>query len=259
MSTNELPMSDIKLSKQSTVDSQTDVSLEVNCDTDLNKEEDTVNMKKMLKGNRHRSFSDPNILDGEKLFLMEKYNESLVQSRDNNDDAGSKSSSGEGTPGSGLRPPSLCCCFRRSPSTLLSFFSSPPCRPFRSLSHPSPGVSVMTEHPCMSDTECSSNATVRRHRHSIAGQMSYYKMLGFGCGGPLGFKKLAAGSANSLFSTAVISGSSSAPNLRDMIPSTAGGSGKASHSAPSALCANGSNNFPVFKIVVFEFLFKIAT
>ncbi|XP_068895577.1 inositol hexakisphosphate and diphosphoinositol-pentakisphosphate kinase 2 isoform X12 [Tenebrio molitor] len=67
--------------------------------------------------------------------------------------------------------------------------------------------------------ECN-NATVRRHRHSIAGQMSYYKMLGFGCGGPLGFKKLAAGSGNSLFSTAVISGSSSAPNLRDMIPST---------------------------------------
>ncbi|XP_044265297.1 inositol hexakisphosphate and diphosphoinositol-pentakisphosphate kinase 2 isoform X14 [Tribolium madens] len=71
--------------------------------------------------------------------------------------------------------------------------------------------------------ECN-NATVRRHRHSIAGQMSYYKMLGFGCGGPLGFKKLAAGSGNSLFSTAVISGSSSAPNLRDMIPSTASAS-----------------------------------
>ncbi|XP_064211958.1 inositol hexakisphosphate and diphosphoinositol-pentakisphosphate kinase 2 isoform X15 [Tribolium castaneum] len=72
--------------------------------------------------------------------------------------------------------------------------------------------------------ECN-NATVRRHRHSIAGQMSYYKMLGFGCGGPLGFKKLATGSGNSLFSTAVISGSNSAPNLRDMIPSTASASG----------------------------------
>nr|XP_015837409.1 PREDICTED: inositol hexakisphosphate and diphosphoinositol-pentakisphosphate kinase 2 isoform X16 [Tribolium castaneum] len=71
--------------------------------------------------------------------------------------------------------------------------------------------------------ECN-NATVRRHRHSIAGQMSYYKMLGFGCGGPLGFKKLATGSGNSLFSTAVISGSNSAPNLRDMIPSTASAS-----------------------------------
>jgi hypothetical protein len=73
--------------------------------------------------------------------------------------------------------------------------------------------------------ECN-NATVRRHRHGVAGQMSYYKMLGFGCGGPLGFKKLAAGSGNSLFSTAVISGSSSAPNLRDMIPSTVSATGK---------------------------------
>ncbi|XP_044737753.1 inositol hexakisphosphate and diphosphoinositol-pentakisphosphate kinase isoform X2 [Chrysoperla carnea] len=66
---------------------------------------------------------------------------------------------------------------------------------------------------------------VRRHRHSIAGQMSYFKMLGFGFGGgPLGFKKIGAGSTNSLFSTAVISGSSSAPNLRDMIPNTASAS-----------------------------------
>ncbi|XP_017770136.1 PREDICTED: inositol hexakisphosphate and diphosphoinositol-pentakisphosphate kinase 2 isoform X14 [Nicrophorus vespilloides] len=64
----------------------------------------------------------------------------------------------------------------------------------------------------------------RRHRHSIAGQMSYFKMLGFGFGGPIAFKKLAGGSTNSLFSTAVISGSSSAPNLRDMIPSTASAS-----------------------------------
>ncbi|XP_021696445.1 inositol hexakisphosphate and diphosphoinositol-pentakisphosphate kinase 2 isoform X12 [Aedes aegypti] len=56
--------------------------------------------------------------------------------------------------------------------------------------------------------------TVRRQRHSIAGQMSYFKMLG-------GFGKKMATSTNSLFSTAVISGSSSAPNLRDMIPNTA--------------------------------------
>ncbi|XP_062700954.1 inositol hexakisphosphate and diphosphoinositol-pentakisphosphate kinase 2 isoform X15 [Aedes albopictus] len=55
---------------------------------------------------------------------------------------------------------------------------------------------------------------VRRQRHSIAGQMSYFKMLG-------GFGKKMATSTNSLFSTAVISGSSSAPNLRDMIPNTA--------------------------------------
>ncbi|XP_059614970.1 inositol hexakisphosphate and diphosphoinositol-pentakisphosphate kinase isoform X3 [Phlebotomus argentipes] len=65
----------------------------------------------------------------------------------------------------------------------------------------------------------SSTNTVRRQRHSIAGQMSYFKMFGFG-----GFSKKMA-STNSLFSTAVISGSSSAPNLRDMIPSTASPSG----------------------------------
>ncbi|XP_063706577.1 inositol hexakisphosphate and diphosphoinositol-pentakisphosphate kinase isoform X3 [Culicoides brevitarsis] len=59
----------------------------------------------------------------------------------------------------------------------------------------------------------------RRQRHSIAsGQMGVFKSLGFS-------RKMAA-STNSLFSTAVISGSSSAPNLRDMIPSTATPSGK---------------------------------
>ncbi|XP_041977861.1 inositol hexakisphosphate and diphosphoinositol-pentakisphosphate kinase isoform X3 [Aricia agestis] len=52
----------------------------------------------------------------------------------------------------------------------------------------------------------------RRQRHSIAGQMSYLRMLGLGGRGR-------AGAA--LFSTAVISGSSSAPNLRVMIPSAA--------------------------------------
>lgn len=227
MSTNELPLSDIKLSKQNTIDSQMDdVSLEVNWECDL-KEEDSN--KSRIKEKRHRSFSDPNILDGEKLFLLEKYNESL-----NNDDGTCGNSKNNLSPGESSRipfsfypqhasPSSLCCTtFTRSPSNLLSFFSSPP-RAYRSLSNPNPGVSV--NHPCMSDTECS-NATVRRHRHSIAGQMSYYKMLGFGFGGPLGFKKLAAGSGNALFSTAVISGSSSAPNLRDMIPSTASASCK---------------------------------
>ncbi|CAG9813472.1 unnamed protein product [Phaedon cochleariae] len=64
------------------------------------------------------------------------------------------------------------------------------------------------------------HAVAKRHRHSIAGQMSYFKMLGFGCGGPMGIKKMVGNSANSLFSTAVISGSSSAPNLRDMITSS---------------------------------------
>nr|XP_022913857.1 inositol hexakisphosphate and diphosphoinositol-pentakisphosphate kinase 2 isoform X4 [Onthophagus taurus] len=68
----------------------------------------------------------------------------------------------------------------------------------------------------------------KRHRHSIAGQMSYFKMLGFGLGGgPAAFKKLAGGANqnSTLFSTAVITGSSSAPNLRDMIPSTASATG----------------------------------
>ncbi|XP_068629845.1 inositol hexakisphosphate and diphosphoinositol-pentakisphosphate kinase 2 [Battus philenor] len=54
----------------------------------------------------------------------------------------------------------------------------------------------------------------RRQRHSIAGQMSYLKMLGLGARGKL------PGAAG-LFSTAVISGSSSAPNLRVMIPTAA--------------------------------------
>lgn len=66
----------------------------------------------------------------------------------------------------------------------------------------------------------SNSSTQRRQRHSLSGQMSYYKMLGFG-----GFSKKMATSTNSLFSTAVISGSSSAPNLRDMIPCTASSSG----------------------------------
>ncbi|XP_043072120.1 inositol hexakisphosphate and diphosphoinositol-pentakisphosphate kinase isoform X2 [Drosophila grimshawi] len=66
----------------------------------------------------------------------------------------------------------------------------------------------------------SSSTSSRRQRHSIAGQMSYMKMLGFG-----GFSKKMATSANSLFSTAVISGSSSAPNLRDMIPVSSSGFG----------------------------------
>lgn len=67
----------------------------------------------------------------------------------------------------------------------------------------------------------SSSTSSRRQRHSIAGQMSYMKMLGFG-----GFGRKSANSTNSLFSTAVISGSSSAPNLRDMIPTSATVSGK---------------------------------
>lgn len=71
----------------------------------------------------------------------------------------------------------------------------------------------------------SSSVSSRRQRHSIAGQMSYMKMLGFG-----GFSKKMATSSSSLFSTAVISGSSSAPNLRDMIPCAVSSSGKRSKS-----------------------------
>lgn len=226
MSTNELPLSDIKLGirKQNTFDSQNDdASLEVNFESDVKEEECS---KAGNNEKRHRSFSDPNILDTEKLFLLEKYNDSIKGDGTSTDFCNTLS------PEESPRYPlsfypshnSIQCCqmFTRSPSHLLSFFSSPP-RAFRSFSNPTPGVSVNL--PCMSDTD-GNNPTVRRHRHSIAGQMSYYKMLGFGCGGPLGLKKLAAGSGNSLFSTAVISGSSSAPNLRDMIPSTATASGE---------------------------------
>lgn len=59
---------------------------------------------------------------------------------------------------------------------------------------------------------CTWRGAGRRQRHSIAGQMSYLKMLGLGARGKL------PGGAAGLFSTAVISGSSSAPNLRIMIP-----------------------------------------
>lgn len=66
----------------------------------------------------------------------------------------------------------------------------------------------------------------RSQRHSIAGQMSYFKMLGFGFGKKMASTGGTAAAAGGLFSTAVISGSSSAPNLRDMIASTASPSGK---------------------------------
>ncbi|XP_055914293.1 inositol hexakisphosphate and diphosphoinositol-pentakisphosphate kinase isoform X4 [Eupeodes corollae] len=77
-------------------------------------------------------------------------------------------------------------------------------------------IKLTTTTDNATSTSSSSSASSRRQRHSIAGQMTYMKMLGFG-----GFGKKMATSTNSLFSTAVISGSSSAPNLRDMIPSTA--------------------------------------
>ncbi|XP_031832948.2 inositol hexakisphosphate and diphosphoinositol-pentakisphosphate kinase isoform X3 [Nomia melanderi] len=76
-------------------------------------------------------------------------------------------------------------------------------QPQRSFSSPDTRPSIIQPDP---------TCTARRHRHSISGQMSYFKLLGYNIN-----KKL-TGSANSLFSTAVISGSSSAPNLKDMVP-----------------------------------------
>ncbi|XP_044317333.1 inositol hexakisphosphate and diphosphoinositol-pentakisphosphate kinase isoform X18 [Drosophila rhopaloa] len=105
---------------------------------------------------------------------------------------------------------------------------SPDCEP-RSRSfeqRPSSGVcakepdSQVSVSVSASVSSANSSTSSRRQRHSIAGQMSYMKMLGFG-----GFSKKMATSANSLFSTAVISGSSSAPNLRDMIPVSSSGFG----------------------------------
>ncbi|EDV92396.1 GH24076 [Drosophila grimshawi] len=100
---------------------------------------------------------------------------------------------------------------------------SPDCEP-RSRSYEqrgSPSASRDKEAASVSSVSANSSSTSsRRQRHSIAGQMSYMKMLGFG-----GFSKKMATSANSLFSTAVISGSSSAPNLRDMIPVSSSGFG----------------------------------
>lgn len=79
-------------------------------------------------------------------------------------------------------------------------------------------ITDTTTDNTVTSTSSSSSVSSRRQRHSIAGQMSYMKMLGFG-----GFSKKMTTSANSLFSTAVISGSSSAPNLRDMIPVSSSG------------------------------------
>ncbi|CAH0551018.1 unnamed protein product [Brassicogethes aeneus] len=241
MSTNELPLSDIRfgrkasLSKQTTVDSQNDdVSMEVNWETDVkNVEERRLKIAKFQK----RSFSDPNLFDNkcinlsDKEFLFEKYNQSLLSSDSippteppifSNSFYPNAEHVSEHT-----RSRSCLLCANSSPSYLLSFFTFGTCRSVSHLVPPPPNVTAYQHNhlpPCMSDVEGSAVSSARRHRHSIAGQMSYFKMLGFGCGGPLGVKKLVAGSTNSLFSTAVISGSSSAPNLRDMITSTASAS-----------------------------------
>lgn len=81
-----------------------------------------------------------------------------------------------------------------------------------------PTIADTTSDNTVTSTSSSSSVSSRRQRHSIAGQMSYMKMLGFG-----GFSKKMTTSSNSLFSTAVITGSSSAPNLRDMIPVSSSG------------------------------------
>lgn len=243
-----------------------DLSLEVNWDSDSNevdkslKEKPNSNSKQSKKPKEkrlsHRSFSDPNILDTDiihqtkRILLLEKFNESLLRDGQNLEDDNSNLDTLTPTqspcipfsfyPPIDSVPPdissdshylqdlhnrvtSCSCMFTRTPSTLLSFFTSPPkyYGTSRSFSNPIPDIT----DPNISNSETNSVST-KRHRHSIAGQMSYFKMLGFGYGGPLAFKKLAGGSTNSLFSTAVISGSSSAPNLRDMIPSTASASGK---------------------------------
>ncbi|XP_023315780.1 inositol hexakisphosphate and diphosphoinositol-pentakisphosphate kinase isoform X12 [Trichogramma pretiosum] len=75
-----------------------------------------------------------------------------------------------------------------------------------------PVIEISDTRPSIIQPDPTTCNTARRHRHSISGQMSYFKLLGYNVS-----KKL-TGSANSLFSTAVISGSSSAPNLKDMVP-----------------------------------------
>lgn len=225
MSTNELPLSEIKfdkssLSRQNTLDSQGDnFSIEANWDADLSDMDELV---KARKETRHRSFSDPNILNPimnlpEKHFLLKKYNDSLIQSQCN---ATNLTPPTRDSYSPLTRYPDAYPQYRPLPA-LLSFFTS------RSLSHPAPNLSSTPSYAeVVGGGTCGAGGGKQRHRHSIAGQMSYFKMLGFGCGGPMGLKKLVGGSTSSLFSTAVISGSSSAPNLRDMISNTSSATGK---------------------------------
>lgn len=206
-STNELPLSDLKFRSRLARQATDDTSLEANWDTDVKQADCKIHQ---------RSLSDPNIMENEwisssdKSFLLQKYRESLNRAA-------------EATPNR-LAPNDTCrlhappcpLCVPRPATHLLAFLSSR-----RSLSHHPANPYVMS--PCVSYSEC--GQATKRHRHSISGQMSYFKVMGLSYGMP-GLKKMVAGSTNSLFSTAVISGSSSAPNLRDMIPSTASGSGK---------------------------------
>ncbi|CAH1993422.1 unnamed protein product [Acanthoscelides obtectus] len=250
MSTNELPLSDIRFGnfrRQSTIDSQKDdLSMEVNWDTDVNKMDEAVCQ---VAESRHRSFSDPNILDGtagnvrwlsDKHFLLKKYNDSLFEQTRNQ-----------------LPVPSSLACYP------YSFYPEhapeagcPVCR-YRGggLAYPYPPPSFVVTAPtttCMSSlADCGQAGGVgapgvygqgKRHRHSIAGQMNYSKVFGIGMAGPTGLKKLIGGSANSLFSTAVISGSSSAPNLRDMISNTSSATGIGWSGPPSLMSSSGPSS-----------------
>lgn len=111
-----------------------------------------------------------------------------------------------------------------------------------------PGPVVHTEPP-------------RRHRHSVAGHhnfkqnLSYFKLYGISVG-PTGVifnqsdrtKNKLLGSTSSLFSTAVISGSSSAPNLRDGISNNTTVSGEFSTGFAAILafcfCRKRKKNVP---------------
>ena len=129
-------------------------------------------------------------------------------------------------------PPSPCllCRVPLSHSHSSPSLPSPCTTPPRSASSTPPNALAVDQGSAVA-----SGATTggRRHRHSLSGQMSYVKMLGFGVGGK---KASGGGSTNSLFSTAVISGSSSAPNLRDVIPNSASVSGE-SNSFVFDICA----------------------
>lgn len=212
MSTNELPLSDITFRPRSNTCYGDRISSDF---------EDKCKLVKY----KQRSFSDPNILATELVCCSDKLcwleHEAPLIDEVISIDAGEASS--------------FCLCenslwFRRAPSTLLSFLTSPPNymypKQVRSTSQPS--SPCVTSNPCMSHTE-SNSSQEKRHRHSIAGQMNYFRVIqtpAFGWENPFSFKRTTLGSTNSLFSTAVISGSSSAPNLRDMIPSATSVSGK---------------------------------
>lgn len=209
-----------------TVDVQDNMSLEVNWDTD-NFQSDSGSMNqtkstehtamistKSKKRKPARSFSDSNLLEkSEQLEYSYALCKNCLCTFN-----GTASIAGSICPCTHTNTPSY------PPCNLLSFFSSPPTRTAAS---PRSCMHRVTDPASSADYSESGigSGTTKRQRHSIAGQMNYFKMIGFSCGGALVYKKLTGGSSNSLFSTAVISGSSSAPNLRDMIPSTASASG----------------------------------